>query len=207
MTSKRNLRLRHKTWYAVRNVPAHIKPLVGKKEIVRTCDTHSLIEANHIKHKILRQIDDYLEPFYREWERVNTPEKAVFTEAHEMAKRFDPSVEEESTEAIRRANELERTHSTELAVEFYQRATRKNVPCSEIAHEMINEATIAKKGKNKMELHIGEFVDWAKDGTRSTNFSGCCLCQGGQGPYPSLKEHAVAGRQLLQSKTLEIAAI
>jgi hypothetical protein len=52
----RNLKLRHRTWYARLRVPPSLRSAMGKSELVRSLNTRDLAEANRRKHAVLAEM-------------------------------------------------------------------------------------------------------------------------------------------------------
>src|SRR5215469_6433260 len=55
MSQTQYLQRRHQTWYAVVEVPKHLRSVVGKPRLIRSLKTQSLQEANQRKHSIVAE--------------------------------------------------------------------------------------------------------------------------------------------------------
>ena len=61
-----NLKRQKQTWYARATVPAHLRSIVGKSEVLRTLKTRDLVEANKRKHSVLATL-------HAEWAALAAP--------------------------------------------------------------------------------------------------------------------------------------
>ncbi len=175
MPNTQYLQRRHHTWYVV-EVPKRLRGIVGKPRLIRSLHTHSLEEANRLKHAAIAE-------FKRRLQLVANSPNGV--EAKAMAKALDYRREflaadpEEITDLqtgetfsarefvvddIRYdAFALQDKTGAELANRFIRWATAQVTPLGELPEQWLNElhGEVAEQTRSQHRSAVHGFIRWA----------------------------------------------
>ena len=159
MSIKRYLRQRRQGWYVAVAVPTALRPLLGKKEIVRSLNTRSLEEANRRKWGAITKIKGDFEQL-RGGAALDPEAFAIRKKREQWEEEYPeyplPGLEE-------RTQEIEQRHGVSASSRYWVIATGQGVPVSALASAWLKEvgASLKQQTKAHREGDVGEFIKWA----------------------------------------------
>src|SRR5262249_20493907 len=176
MPNTQYLQRRHHTWYVVVEVPKRLRGAVGKPRLIRSLHTHSLEEANRLKHGVIAE-------FKRRLQLVanlpNSVEAKAMAKALEYRREFlaaDPkeitdlqtgetfSAREFVVDDIRYdAFALQDKAGPELANRFIRWATAQVTPIGELPDQWLKElkGQIAEQTRSQHRAAVSGCMRWA----------------------------------------------
>jgi integrase len=176
MPNTQYLQRRHHTWYVVVEVPKRLRGAVGRPRLIRSLRTHSLEEANTLKHAVVAEFKRRLRVVSQ---APNSVEAKAIAKALEYRRQFLAADPEETADLETGQSFSEREFVVDdirydafalqdkagpgLANRFIRLATGQITPLGELPEQWLNElqGQIAEQTRSQHRATIKGFIRWA----------------------------------------------